>query len=137
MRVQVKYISVWSAVKVGCLMTVIPIVCITGFLLLVVLMPAVAFTRNLSAQLNLIGGGSSAAFFIIAGGFLAGIGTAISWASTAMLYNTIAWLFGGIKVDLEREQVVVRPPIGYSQFDDPAPNESVSAWQNVRQRSVE
>ena len=136
MRAHVKRVSIWSAAKVGCLMTALPIICVASFLLLALINPALAFAPSLEMQLRLLGGGSSAVFVIIAYAFFAGIGTALVWGFTAIIYNVVAFLFGGVEISLERKQVEVRPPI-YSQFDDPQQSQSpqrtaISAAQEVK-----
>ncbi|MBX3082939.1 MAG: hypothetical protein KF716_14995 [Anaerolineae bacterium] len=105
MKVSIKRVSIWSVMKTGCLMTAIPIIVVAVLLIIGFFIPSAAFTRNVGYQFGFFGGGISAAFFVIMYALFIGAVTAIGWGLLAVVYNVVAWMFGGIEISLRREDM--------------------------------
>jgi len=92
MRIMVKYIGMISAFKVGCLMSLLPLLCGAAvFLLYPVVISNGRTSFNCTGALVL-----PMLIFGVIGAFLSGVGAAFQ----ALVYNVVALIFGGIEIRL-------------------------------------
>lgn len=99
MRVSIKYIGILSAFKFGCLMSIIPVVLVVFILLL---SPVVVSNRGTSVNVTGV-----LTIPIIAYGIFAGFASGVFFAFQAILFNIVAFFFGGLEVKLMRIRRVV------------------------------
>ena len=99
MIIRIHKINVWSAFKVGCLMTLIPTAIFAFGLLVLGILGIHLLAGNLGTLISSI---TAAPLLALLVGGLYSIGPAIAFAIQASLYNTVARFFGGLELNLER-----------------------------------
>jgi hypothetical protein len=108
MKVSIKRVSMWSAAKVGCLMSALPIMCIAITAIALLVSPATVVSPSLHHQLRVFGNSATAFFFVMLYAVGVGCVSAIGWGMAAFVYNVVSMLFGGIEVSLRREDGSMR-----------------------------
>src|SRR5688572_13874847 len=97
MKVSIKRVSIWSAAKVGCLMSALPIMCMAVTAIALIVSPAAGISPSLQSQLRVLGSGITAFFLVILYAVGVGCVAAIGWGIAAFVYNVVSLLFGGLE----------------------------------------
>lgn len=122
MRVNIKYISLLSAFKMGCAFTLV-IMLLLGIPYITCtfagLLPLMSITTA-GALRGIPGILTSGYVLIILVGILGAFSVAISWTLAAFFFNVAAWLTGGLNVKLKRRgRKSTELPIDDDEEDNP------------------
>jgi hypothetical protein len=124
MRAHVKRISILSAAKVGCFLSVIPLA-----LLWIVLFAGLVDLDRLTAGRMPV---AAPVIMFIVWSVVIGSASSLTWIVLALVYNIGAFLVGGLEVELSRRQRVLVVDEDESISDMPA--QRVGAYDQIRKQ---
>lgn len=139
MNARIRYIGVWPAFKMGCVMAALPIF----FLMMATFSVILGFSDFLRLNQGAQSATLSLPAFFMFWAVAIGIGSGISWGLFAFFYNVVSLLVGGIEIRLEKLRYIqqIEQEEDYSsQYDeyqyDPERISSYAPYSNGKSKET-